>query len=177
MSNASTLARPYARAAFEIARSNQALAEWSSKLGFAAAVARDKNAAVLIGNPRVQVAQLISIFLPKGEAVDSMFGQFISALASNRRLENLAEIAQQFEQLKREQERTLQVTIKTAVAIEANAETALKMALQKRFDRQIEMRNEVLPELIGGAIIDAGDTVIDGSIRGRLQKLELSLTQ
>lgn len=176
MSQPLTLARPYARAAFEMASSAGTLGDWARKLAFAAQVAANPAVHALLGNPRVGPAELASLFLTDGEPADSTFAGFIGLLAENQRLHALPEIAALFEQRKREAERILQVHVRTAAPMD-EAETAkLKDALKRRFGRDIELEQSLDPAVLGGAIIDAGDVVIDGSVRGRLHQLEAALT-
>lgn len=176
MSSALTQARPYARAAFETAHSHSALASWAEKIAFAADVAADSRIVALFGNPRLSNSELASLFLPSGEKADSDFGRFISLLADNGRLPVLPEIGALFEQLKLESERTLKVRLRTATRVDAPELEKIKAALKRRFDRDIELSQSVDPKMMGGAIIDAGEIVIDGSIRGRLARLEQALT-
>lgn len=176
MSSAESLARPYARAAFDLARESNALAEWSSKLQFAAAVARDAQVQTLIGNPAFGGEKLVSLFLPQGEKAGSAFANFVATLAANRRLPILADVADGFAALKRADEGVLKVTVRAAVALEAAQADALKASLARRFGRQIELTSVIDESVIGGAIIDAGETVIDGSVRGRLERLAQTLT-
>jgi F-type H+-transporting ATPase subunit delta len=176
MSQPLTLARPYARAAFELAASSHALGEWAGKLAFAAQAAADSQVRALFGNPRVGPSELASLFLPDGEPADSMFASFVKVLADNQRLDALPEIAALFEQRKREAEKILQVRVRTATPIDAGETEKLKNALKRRFGRDIELEQTVDPAVMGGAIIDAGDVVIDGSVRGRLHQLEAALT-
>lgn len=176
MSQPLTLARPYARAAFEIASSSHALGEWASRLAFAAQAAADPQVRALFGNPRVGPAELASLFLPDGEPADSAFAGFVKLLADNQRLQALPEIAALFEQRKREAEKILQVRVRTAAPIDASETAKLKDALKRRFGRDIELEQTVDPGVLGGAVIDAGDVVIDGSVRGRLHQLEAALT-
>ncbi len=177
MSSAHTIARPYARAAFELARAAQALPTWSAHLQFSAAVAADPQAKPLIGNPRLSASDLTRLLAPEGVATDSTYGNFLATLAANRRLGYLAEIAEQFLALKRESEAVLKVVVRTAVPMESAQAVALKTALRKRFNRDIELATAVDPSLIGGAVIDAGETVIDGSVRGRLARMAQALAQ
>lgn len=177
MSSALTLARPYARAAFETAHSHAALASWAERLGFAAEVAADPRVVALFGNPRLGNDQLASLFLPHGEKADSDFGRFIGLLADNGRLPVLPEIGALFEQLKLESERTLKVRLRTAERVDAAELEKISAALKRRFDRNIELSQSIDPKMLGGAIIDAGEVVIDGSVRGRLARLEQALTQ
>jgi F-type H+-transporting ATPase subunit delta len=175
MSETLTLARPYARAAFESARDGNVLAAWSANLGFAAQAVADARVGALIGNPRLANDELVGLLLPPGEAASGAFASFLSLLADNRRLALLPDIAALFEELKRESERVLKVTLRSATEIPAAQADAIKVALAKRFGRNIELDQRIDPSVIGGAVIDAGDVVIDGSVRGRLVRLEQTL--
>ena len=177
MSETLTLARPYARAAFESARDGNALTAWSANLGFAALAGAVARVGALIGNPRLSNDELVGLLLPPGEAASGAFANFLSLLADNRRLALLPDIAALYEELKRESERVLKVTLRSATEIPASQADAIKVALAKRFGRNIELDQRIDPSVIGGAVIDAGDVVIDGSVRGRLARLEQSLTQ
>jgi F-type H+-transporting ATPase subunit delta len=176
MSQPLTLARPYARAAFELASASRSLGDWAMKLAFAAQAANDPQMRALFGNPRVGSAELASLFLPEGEPADSPFAGFVKLLAENQRLEALPEIAALYEQQKREAEKVLQVRVRTAAPIDAGETQKIKDALKRRFGRDIELEQTVDPSVLGGAVIDAGDVVIDGSVRGRLHQLEAALT-
>ncbi len=176
MASVHTLARPYARAAFELAKSANALAEWSQKLGFAARVTEAADAKALIGNPKLGAADLGKLVMPQGEPVDSGFARFVGQVANNRRLPALSEIALQFDALKRDEERVLKVIARTAIPLAEDQAASLKAALKKRFARDIELENVIDASVIGGAIIDAGGVVIDGSVAGRLKALESALT-
>jgi len=175
MSNALTLARPYARAAFELARSNNALGDWAGKLAFAAQVAADPRVTALFGDPRVAQADLAALVTPEREAADSPFAGFVRVLAENGRLPVLPEIGALFEELKNEAERVLKVNVRSATPIDAGETAKLKDALKRRFGRDIEIEQSIDAGMLGGAVIDAGDIVIDGSVRGRLARLEQAL--
>jgi len=176
MSETLTLARPYARAAFETARANNALPAWSDKLAFAAQVIGDARVSAIVGDPRLSSSDLTGLLLPQGEPADSVFAAFLGLLIDNRRISLLADIAALFEELKRESERVLQVTVRSSSEIPASQAEAIKVALKKRFGQDIELQQRVDPSVIGGAVIDAGSVVIDGSVRGRLARLETALT-
>lgn len=176
MSSALTLARPYARAAFETGLAHAALADWAARLAFAAEVAADSRVVALFGDPRLGSSQLASLFLPQAEKADSEFGRFIGLLADNGRLPVLPEIGALFEQLKLESERTLKVRLRTAAQVDAAGLEKIGAALKRRFNRDIELSQSIEPNMLGGAVIDAGEIVIDGSVRGRLARLEQALT-
>ncbi|MGE0290645.1 MAG: F0F1 ATP synthase subunit delta [Bradyrhizobium sp.] len=177
MASVQTLARPYARAAFELARDASALSDWSDKLGFAATLSAAPGMRELIANPTLNSTDLGRLVLPEQEPADGEFARFIHVLAEKQRLPALTEIAAQFEQLKREHERVLRVIAHTAVALEATQADALKAALKRRFQREIVLENRIDPGVLGGAVIDAEGVVIDGSVRGRLQALDQAVLQ
>jgi F-type H+-transporting ATPase subunit delta len=177
MAQALTLARPYARAAYELAQASGALSAWSQALAFAAEVAADPRVAGLVGDPRVRPAQLVALHLPPQMAADSAFAQFLGALAEQRRLDLLPDIAALYEDHRRESESQLLVKVTSALALDAAQTEQLKGSLARRFKRDIELETSVDPALLGGVIIDTGSEVIDGSARGRLQRLSSALSQ
>ena len=177
MAQAITLARPYARAAFEVAHASGTLASWSQSLAFAAAVAGDALVAGLGNDPRVLPAQLVALHLPAGMAVDAPFGQFLSEMAEQRRLVLLPEVAELFETLKRESESQLLVKVTSAMSLDAAQSEQLRASLKRRFKREIELETSVDASLLAGVVIDTGTEVIDGSARGRLAQLASALSQ
>ncbi len=177
MSTSLTVARPYARAAFEYATAHEAQAEWADKLAFAAAVSAEPRVAALFGDPRVEPRALASLFVRAEEPADGPFMHFLQLLADNRRLRELPEIAALFEQMKRDAERVVKVRVRSALPIDDAEAARLTEALKRRFGSEIEMVRTVDPSVLGGAVIDAGEVVIDGSLRSRLARLESALTQ
>lgn len=176
MAQALTLARPYARAAFELAQAQGALPAWSAQLGFAAAVAADPRVAGLGNDPRVKTEQLVALHLPPGTGAEQPFARFLGELAAHRRLGLLPEVAALFDALKREAESRLKVKVSSALALDDGQAEALKQALKRRYKREIELEVRIDPALIGGVVIDTGEQVIDGSARGRLAQLAGALT-
>ncbi len=175
MSSEATLARPYARAAFELAQAGNALPQWSQQIEVAGALAGDNRIAALLMDPRRTEREAVDLLLPPASNADGTFPDFLRELARNQRLPVLPEIARQFEALKREAEGTLRATVRSAVALDESQIAALKAALTRRFSRQVELDTAIDPDLIGGAVIEAGETVIDGSVRGRLTRLAQEL--
>lgn len=175
MSSHYTLARPYARAAFESGRAGSALSEWSGQLAFAAGVIADRRIQNLIGSPKVEHQQLLALFLPEGMSTDSTFARFIGELADNGRLTVLAEIAELFEQLRAEAEKRVKVKVRSAAEIPADQRTRLADALKRRLGREVELDVTLDPSLLGGAVIDAGGNVTDGSLRAKLDQLGTAL--
>lgn len=176
MSSLTTLARPYAKAAFELARDSKALAEWDQLLGAAGSVVSDASMAGLIETPHVGSERIAAIVLEAlGNPKDGNFENFISVLGSNSRLSLLPEISALFQRLRQDAEQRLSVRVVSAIALDDDQSERLKKALGARFDRAIEMHQEIDASVLGGAVIYAGDQVIDGSLRGRLHKLQTSL--
>lgn len=176
MSSLTTLARPYAKAAFELARNDNNLARWDELLGAVATAAAEKGMAEWLESPQstpVKAVEIISSVL--GGDPDARFLGYLNVLANNDRLSLSAEIAHLFGLLRQEAEKRMQVRVVSAVTLADDQVERIKAALAKRFDRDITLQNDVDPGVLGGAIIYAGDQVIDGSLVGRLKRLEASL--
>jgi len=172
MAERATIARPYAKAAFAEARKTQRLAQWSDALQLTAAVSADERVKPLFGNPHVAPAQLVELMTGVGgQRIDAEVRRFLAVLAENGRLAYLPEIAQLYEKMRAEQERVLEVTLKSAVQLSAEQRERFTAALRKRFDRDIRLHTEVDTSLLGGAVLQADDLVIDGSVQGGLTQL------
>jgi F-type H+-transporting ATPase subunit delta len=177
MADKTTIARPYARAAFEEAREQKRLEPWSQALSVAAAVIVDTRVAALLGNPRVspdELAQLVSGIA--GSKLGEQGGNFVRTLAANRRLAVLPEIAALFDELKDAAEGVADVTVTSAAPLAAGQQKALAAALEKRLKRTVRPHFATDPALIGGAVVKSGDLVIDGSLRTRLERIAYELT-
>ncbi|HEY9511724.1 MAG TPA: F0F1 ATP synthase subunit delta [Rhodanobacter sp.] len=175
MAQAITLARPYARAAFEVAQAAGTLDAWAQALVFAAAVAADPRVAGLGADPRVLPAQLVALHLPPGVAEDAPFANFLIELAEQRRMALLPEVAELYAVFKRESESQLLVKVTSAMALDAAQTEQLRASLQRRFKRDIALETRVDPALLAGVLVDTGTEVIDGSARGRLARLASAL--
>lgn len=172
MAEKATIARPYARAAFDYARAGSALPVWSQFLATASAVATDPQVSDLIGSPKVTAAQLAKLVMDvAGAQSPANAANFAQLLADNRRLNLLPHIAAQYEQMRADAESTADVTLTSAVALSAEQQARFTAALTRRLKRTVRLHCSVDPTLVGGAVIRAGDFVIDGSLRGRLEKL------
>lgn len=167
-----TIARPYAKAVFQQARGQKRLPQWSEALATAARIISDPRVRALIGNPGVSTAQLIELITGvAGKRLDGEGRNFIATLAANRRLGFLPEIAARFEQLRAEAERTVDVTVTSAVKLNREQQQQYTAALRKRLDREVRLHCQVDPGLLGGAVVRADDLVIDGSVRAGLAQL------
>lgn len=172
MAELTTLARPYARAAFEFARAAKALQSWSDAITAAATVSMQDGIKVLLSSPSLTTEQKGSTFVDVcGESLDAKQQNFIKVLAENNRLDLLPEVQKLFELYKANQEKSVDVDVQTAYELTPELEQKLIAALTKKLDREVTLQTSVDKNLLGGALVRAGDTVIDGSIRGRLSKL------
>jgi F-type H+-transporting ATPase subunit delta len=177
MLNRTTLARPYARAVFEVARDAGQLPAWSERLVYAAALVSSPEIRQFSGDPRISRDQMLKLFSDLGEGrFDDQFIAFLQVLINFGRLGLLPEIAAQFEHYRREAEARIRVEVSSAMPMSDEEVAGLSKRLQARFGREVDLDIEVDASLIGGAVIRAGDQVIDGSVRGRLEQLGRSLS-
>lgn len=177
MADKSTVARPYAKAAFEEARDRKRLGPWSEALRSAAAVIGDPRVQSLLGNPRVTPAELADLVIEIARPqLGEEGGNFIRTLADNRRLAFLPEISALFDELKSEAEGVIDVTVTSAAPLDDAQRGNLTAALERRLGRSVRLQCATDPTLIGGAVLRAGDLVIDGSLRARLERIAYDLT-
>lgn len=169
---ATTLARPYAKAAFSAACDSKALDRWSDALATAAATAAHPKVAGELASPSHGAGAKAAMLVDLAEGnFDSSFVSFLQVLADNNRLSLLADIREVFESLKAQLEQFVDVNVSSAFELSDEAVGNLKQALAKKLGTDINISTLVDSDLIGGVVIRAGDTVIDGSIKGRLAKL------
>lgn len=177
MAELSTLARPYAEAVFRLAREKHALNEWADRLAILAAIVSDERMKAVIADPNTGAADAAEL---TGSIAGASLGEggknLLTVLTANDRLSLLPEIASQFEVLKAEAEGKLEATIVSAQEIGDAQLADMVSALRSKFGREVQASVEVDPGLIGGAVITIGDQVIDGSVKGRLQKMAAALT-
>jgi F-type H+-transporting ATPase subunit delta len=177
MADRLTIARPYARAAFEEARADKRLGPWSEALHIAAQVVRDPRVATLLGNPRVTPEQLAQLVISiAGPGLGAHGENFVRTLAANHRLGYLPEIAALFDTLKDDAEGVADVTLSSAAALDAAQRSKITAALERRLKRKVRLHCTIDPSLIGGAVLRCGDLVIDGSLRTRLDRIAYELT-
>lgn len=171
MLDVNTIARPYAKAVFELALEQKALLEWSNELKLFALIAGDKNMQTVLSNPLIPHDQLAGLFFEVAGPLSKRAKNLISLLASRKKLSILGAISKGYDALLAEKERTIGVKVVSAFAIDKARLTKLQKTLQAFLNRQVIMELEVDKTLIGGAVIFAGDQVIDGSLRGKLNRL------
>lgn len=176
MAEAATLARPYALAAFDIARENDRFDHWSRVLEQLTLVILTPEISEYLSSPvHTTAAKATSVIALLEDDLTESTKRFVQVLAANQRLDLIAEIRETFEELLAEERKTLTVEITTAVELTPDEVKAFDDALTRKFQREINLSVEVNPDIIGGALIRAGDTVLDGTVRGKLEKLQTSL--
>ena len=175
MSEWTTIARPYAQAAFDYAVENKTIAQWQDMLVFAAEVSKNDTMKSLVTGS-VAAEKLAEIFNGVcGEQLDQQGQNLIKILADNGRLQALPEIAALFNQLKADFDKEIDVDVTSAVKLKKAQQTSLSKSLEKRLARKVKLNCSVDPELVAGVLIKAGDTVIDGSLRSKLNRLSDAL--
>jgi F-type H+-transporting ATPase subunit delta len=172
-----TVARPYAEAAFKLARENDNVAGWSDMLGLVDAVVRDERVASRIGDPSVDDRALEGLILGiLGDRLDGQGRNFVQVLIQNHRLELVPYIVALYEELRREYEGVVEARLISALPITDEQVRPLLAALEKKYGRKVNAQVEVDPQLIGGARIIVGDKVIDATVRGRLDAMAAALS-
>lgn len=176
MAEPSTVARPYAEAAFRLAEEAGALAKWAEMLGALALVARDERVRRAIANPNLSDEQAAGVFIAVLAGRLSAEGEnFVRVLAHNKRLELLPLIHEQFEALKNERESVIEAELQTAFELSDAQVSDLVQRLERKTGRKVRAKIEVSKDLIAGVRILLGDKVIDGSARAQLAALEAAL--
>jgi F-type H+-transporting ATPase subunit delta len=177
MADKTTIARPYARAAFEEARGENRLGPWSDAIHTGATVVTDPRVEALLGNPRVTSDQLAKLVIDiAGPELGAHGANFVQTLAENHRLGYLPEIATLFDEMKDEAEKVIDVTVTSAAPLDDGQRKTLTTALERKLKRGIRMQCHTDPTLLGGAVLQAGDLVIDGSLRTQLNRIAYELT-
>jgi F-type H+-transporting ATPase subunit delta len=177
MADLKTIARPYARAAFDVATRDGSLGAWSQGLAAAAAVVASEAASRVLARPTATDAENLALIEKLCEGLDAGLWSsprgrnFLRLLLDNDRLAAVPDIAERFEQLKTRAENKVKVKLTAAVPVGESLTREVKASLERRLGRGVEIETAVDPSLLGGAVVQADDRVIDGSIRSRLQRL------
>ncbi len=176
MSELITAARPYARAAFEFAREHDTVERWSHSLAALAAAAADEAVGRLMHDPRYPAARVADWMVDVlGDLADEYARNFVRLLAVNRRLALAVPIAGLFETYRAEAEGRMHAEVVSAFALDPAQQDSIRAALARRMGKEVEMTCRIDSALLAGAIVRAGDLVMDGSLRGRLDKLSAGL--
>lgn len=172
MAELKTVARPYAKAAFEVAREQGHVTEWADMLSILAAVTADPKLKMALGNPAFSAEEKANALADVCAEVTTEQGKaFLLALADKKRLTLIPAISVLFHQFKLNFEKAVDVEFTSAFELSAEQAQALAASLTKRLDRTINLNNETDASLLGGVVIRTGDLIIDGSVRGKLAKL------
>lgn len=176
MAELTTLARPYAKAVFEMAGDGTARERWSERLALLDGLVRHEDMQRVIRNPSVSAEVVVDLVRElAGDDLGEEGLNFVRLLARNRRLTVVPEIRELYEQLRAEAENAIDVTVVAASALTDEQQRRIAEALGKRLGREVRLHHEVDESVLGGAVIRAGDLVIDGSAAGRLGKLSTAL--
>ena len=183
MAENNTIARPYAQAVFEVASDAGTLGEWSESLATAGQLLEDGQVAEYLSAPTLNDARrlefLTELFASAGARLlaggDQKGTNFLKLLIENGRVAVMPEIAERFEELKAKIENAVDVTVTSAAPVSAERQQQIATALRAKLGREIRLQTEIDENLIGGAVIRAGDVVIDGSLRARLDGLANAL--
>ncbi|MGJ8662227.1 MAG: F0F1 ATP synthase subunit delta [Marinicella sp.] len=173
MSELITLARPYAKAAFEFAKSESAIDQWSKDLLVAAGLAQNEEILNYFGRPDVLVDDLVQ--LVSGETGSEHYKNFVRLLVENDRLSLLPEVAELYQYYLEQDSQSLTVDVYSAVALTEAQQQAMTAALSKRTGKQISLQTHIDENMMGGARIHCGDLVIDGTLRGKVDRLKTQL--
>lgn len=171
MAELSTMARPYAKAVFELAQQQNTLEQWSTVMADLSAIVADDKVAALLAEPSISAEQKANTLLELLGNDDAGVKNLLLTLADNDRLALVANVREQFEALKAELGVELNAVVTSAFPMTDTQEKTLTEKLTARFGRPVTLRSEVDQSLLGGAIIRAGDVTLDGSVRGKLAKL------
>jgi len=172
MAELRTLARPYAKAAFQAASETSSVQLWADQLTLLGSISAEAKVADAISSSTIDAATQVSTFTNlAGDDLGVAVNNFLHVLASNKRLLLLPSIAELFAELKADLERSVEVNISTAFALDSAVETKLTEALKNKLQRDIRVNTNIDKSLLGGVVVRAGDIVIDGSIKGRIAKL------
>lgn len=175
MSEANTIARPYAQAAFEVAQKQTDLKGWSAVLKTLSDVLANAELKVVVCNPRVKQSELEALMLELAGKLNKEQSNFVRVLVQSGRLEVVAEMAAMFEALRAEAEKSAQVTVSSAFALNEEQQQKIAAALKIRLGCDIKLSCNVDKALLGGIVIRMGDKVIDGSANTRLAELAYAL--
>ena len=168
----STIARPYATAVFELAQETGQVEEWSAMLGILGLISSDKDMRLLITNPKVNRQQLQDlVFDVCGAGLSDLGRNLVKVLVGAGRLQYTANIKDQYEQMRATAEGKVDVEVVTAYTLDRHQQDSIAEIIAGRLGKQVNVITSVDDSLIGGAIIRAGDSVIDASLRGRLSEL------
>ncbi|MFV9924359.1 MAG: F0F1 ATP synthase subunit delta [Francisella endosymbiont of Hyalomma scupense] len=169
MTNISVIARPYAKAAFEFANEHNLLQQWSKLIQTFSELIKDSSVAAIISSSTVSQIEIIDALKKQ---LDESFFNFLALIAENKKLSIMPEIANQFESIKNIHNNIRVANVTLAYATDKNILDSLKASLERKFGCTIDMHINIDPAIVGGVVVKVGDTVIDSSVSGHLEKLK-----
>jgi F-type H+-transporting ATPase subunit delta len=181
MKDLQTVARPYAKALFELALKHQSLNEWSDALHVLSQAVEDQNMQRMLNHPEVTGAMLVEILATvakqstKSKDQLKLIDHALAMMAEHHRLPVIPEVCRQYEMLKDAHSKMCAGVVYTAIKLDDKQMSKLVSGLQKKLNKTVNLSQVISPELLGGAKIQIGDMVIDGTLRGRIQRLAQSL--
>lgn len=176
MAEVATVARPYAEAAFTYASEKNALQQWSEVLQAMAELVASEEMSTIVTDPRIDRQMIVDAIAEKAGLADDV-KNLLSAMAENNRLGLMSNVSSMFDELKAQADKTINATVTAAFELNDQQKQTLTAALSKRLDAEVVVECEVNKDLIGGAVVKAGDLVIDGSVASQLRKLSAALAQ
>ena len=171
MSEFITVARPYAKAAFDFAVEHQSVERWQDMLAFAAEVTKNEQMAEMLSGAMAPETLAASFIAVCGEQLDDNGQNLIRVMAENGRLNALPDVLEQFIHLRAVSEATAEVDVISAAALSEQQLAKISAAMEKRLSRKVKLNCKIDKSVMAGVIIRSGDMVIDGSVRGRLERL------
>ena len=175
MAESVTIARPYAEAAYRLAKESGAQGLWSQRLQRLALIAQDKEMTEVMTNPRLSTEQVAELFISLSADSDAILANFVRTLAENRRLALLPEISRLFELAKSQEEGVQEAVVYSAFPIDDAQVAALMQQLEPRFGTRLTARVEVDPSLINNVRVTVGNQMLDTSVRGKLDAMAVAL--
>jgi len=178
MADYTTVARPYARAVYQQAIETSSIDGWNDVLALMAAVVNDADMCSLLDDPEISNEQQAVLMLKViGDKLDAQQQNLIKLMAENGRLKALPEVSEQFEIYRAEAEGKVDAEVRSAFPLSSEQEESITNTLKAKLDREVTITTTIDESLIGGVIIKAGDTIIDGSMKSQLESLALTLSR
>ena len=178
MADNATIARPYAKAVFDYAQESNSFDEWTTALDQLAVISGDESFSAVVNDPRVEDSKVTQLLIDLSKDVLPAGGtNFITLLVQNERLDSLHDVQQQYADLVAKAKAIVTADVTTAIALSEDQKSSLIQALEQRLGQKVVLEETIDASLIGGAIVKTGDLVIDGTAKGRIEKLTSTLSR
>jgi len=177
MADYASIARPYAKAIFELAKESKSYADWTNVLSNAATATEDEDFQALIADPKVNKEKLTDLLVEISGDMPEGGLNFFKLIVQNDRILALPEVTANYKELVAKINESVEAEVITAMALTDSQKKALSDSLESKLGLKVSLLETVDPDLIGGAVVKAGDLVIDGSAKGRIEKLATTLAR